>query len=470
MTLYLKYRPQKVSELDLTSVRETLGKILLSKNIPHAFLFSGPKGTGKTSSARILAKALNCEYPKNGEPCGKCDQCLSIAKSSNIDVIEMDAASNRGIDDIRVLRENIKLAPARAKRKIYIIDEAHMLTTEAANALLKTLEEPPAHVVFILATTNPEKLPSTISSRMTMVNFNKATLQEIGNKLQKISKEEEIKIDEKAIELIAQSADGSFRDAVKNLEMLSMQGTEITLELVNKILFQGNTLQIDKIMQFIVDRDSKQILEEIERVAKDGGSMKMYVDQIIGHLHKNLLESITKESSLSLSEISELITNLNNAKSQLSYSPIAQLPLELAILDWLKDKGKKKPEIVETEPQVVPSVPVAQVLEGEQWTQILLNVREKNASIEALLRSSKPMSFDGKTLTLGVYYKFHKERLEAGNNRQTLEDVLHNVYGVNVLVDCVLAQKPNIPVAPKEVVLEEPKKDIAQVAKEIFGA
>ena len=164
MTLYLKYRPQTIEELDLAKVRESLHSIGSSESIPHAFLFSGPRGSGKTSAARILAKLINCENPvktKDGylEPCNKCDQCISINTSRNMDIIELDAASNRGIDDIRQLRERVALVPASAKKKIYILDEAHMLTTEAANALLKTLEEPPDHVLFILATTEPDKIP-----------------------------------------------------------------------------------------------------------------------------------------------------------------------------------------------------------------------------------------------------------------------------------------------------------------------
>src|SRR3990167_6143081 len=184
MTFYLKYRPQTLVDLDSTPVRESLIKIVESKSIPHAFLFSGPKGTGKTSAARILAKIVNCENPPaGGEPCNICDQCISIAKGENLDVIELDAASHRGIDDIRALRDAVKLSPAKAKKKVYIIDEAHMLTTEASNALLKTLEEPPSHVVFILATTNPEKLIETIRSRAVNINFRKATPPELASSL-----------------------------------------------------------------------------------------------------------------------------------------------------------------------------------------------------------------------------------------------------------------------------------------------
>ena len=188
MTLYLKYRPQKISELDLTEVREHLGAILGSgRDLPHAWLFTGPRGTGKTSAARILAKMVN----GNDKDLNK-----EIEMGNCLDVVEIDAASNRGIDEIRELREKIGLAPMRAKFKVYIIDEVHMLTTEAANALLKTLEEPPKHAVFVLCTTDPSKLPETVVSRCTRIAFNKPTIEELGGKLRGVAKGEKVKIKE----------------------------------------------------------------------------------------------------------------------------------------------------------------------------------------------------------------------------------------------------------------------------------
>src|SRR5665213_65939 len=181
MVFYLKYRPQKIKDLDSQEVRERLLKILASDNLPHAFLLTGPKGLGKTSAARIVAKSVNCTNRKKGEaePCGKCEACLSITNGTNMDVIEIDGASNRGIDEMRDLREKIRLAPLSSKKKVYIIDEVHMLTTEAFNALLKTLEEPPAHAIFILCTTEPQKVPATIVSRCLHVSFKSPTKEEM---------------------------------------------------------------------------------------------------------------------------------------------------------------------------------------------------------------------------------------------------------------------------------------------------
>src|SRR3990167_11242532 len=189
MVFYRKYRPQKIEELDSKEVREKLYNVLESSSVPHAFLFTGSKGLGKTSTARIVAKVLNCEKKTKGiEPCNKCEQCVSITNGTNMDILEIDGASNRGIDEIRDLREKVKLSPMSATRKVYIIDEVHMLTQEAFNALLKTLEEPPSHVVFILCTTEPHKVPGTIISRCLRIQFKRATEEELVRSFGKIIK------------------------------------------------------------------------------------------------------------------------------------------------------------------------------------------------------------------------------------------------------------------------------------------
>ena len=254
MTLYLKYRPQSLADLDLDLVREELTKIVASGNIPHALLFAGPKGTGKTSAARIMAKIVNCE--SKNPPCNKCQQCLSIMKGNNIDVIELDAASNRGIDDIRVLRDTVKLAPASSRKKVYIIDEAHMLTTEASNALLKTLEEPPDHVYFILATTNPEKLIDTIKSRTTLIQFTKATTEETKRSLKRIIKKEKfitksvMLIKNEELDQIIKLSEGSFRDAVKLLELYAKD---------SGFLKNVGSFNVDELIKSLFEKNSKDI-------------------------------------------------------------------------------------------------------------------------------------------------------------------------------------------------------------------
>ncbi len=314
MTLYLKYRPQTIDEIDITSVRITLTNILKSGNIPHAFLFAGPRGTGKTSLARILAKAINCEGNSKVTPCGVCEQCKSITNGNNIDVIEMDAASNRGIDDVRALRDIVKLAPANSKAKIYIIDEAHMLTTEASNALLKTLEEPPSHVYFILATTNPEKIIETIKSRTTLVEFTKATREEIKRSLERIIKNEKIKIKTEDVDKIIKISKGSFRDAVKSLE-----------QYVNDESFLNKESEVD--IEIFVENLIKKDLDKLLLDVKKSNNIENLTDEILDRLHQTLVETKSKE-------IIPLIELILTSKEMSKYSPIEELPLEIAIIKW----------------------------------------------------------------------------------------------------------------------------------------
>src|SRR3990167_6546855 len=248
IAFYLKYRPQTLDDLaGQIQIKESLKVAFTSGKLSHAYLFAGPRGTGKTSTARILAKMVNCRKSdvRNQKsdtkiPCNECDVCLSITDGSNLDLIEIDAASNRGIDDIRTLRESIKLAPSGSKKKVYIVDEAHMLTTEAFNALLKTLEEPPLHTLFILATTDPEKIPQTILSRVTRLDFKLASQVEILEALKVVAEGEKIKIEDAALKLIAKKAGGSFRDAVKYLDQLGSLGKEIKVKDAEEALNTGN--------------------------------------------------------------------------------------------------------------------------------------------------------------------------------------------------------------------------------------
>ncbi|MFZ3301680.1 MAG: DNA polymerase III subunit gamma/tau [Microgenomates group bacterium] len=320
MTYYLKYRPQIIEDLDITSVRESLSKIVKSDEIPHALLFAGSKGTGKTSTARILAKIINCTERKDDEPCNKCDSCISVTNGTNMDVIEMDAASNRGIDDVRVLRDAVKLAPSSLKAKVYIIDEAHMLTTEASNALLKTLEEPPSHVYFILATTNPEKLIDTIRSRTTLVQFTKATVEEVKRSLQRIVKSEKLSIKEDSLEMIIKIAKGSFRDAVKLLEQYSKD---------EKFLDNQNIFDIEKFAKLVLAKDADNALLELTTAIKSGVSAENVTLELLTVLQSKLLE----EKSDDLIKLIGLILSVQEYNK---VSPIEELPLELAIIKWCR--------------------------------------------------------------------------------------------------------------------------------------
>ncbi|MEK7168834.1 MAG: DNA polymerase III subunit gamma/tau [Patescibacteria group bacterium] len=322
MTFYLKYRPQTIDDLDTASVRETLSNIIKSGNIPHALLFTGPKGIGKTSTARILAKIINCTSNKAMKPCNNCSSCLSITSGTNMDVIEMDAASNRGIDDVRVLRDVVKLAPSSLRAKVYIIDEAHMLTTEASNALLKTLEEPPAHVYFILATTNPEKLIDTIKSRTILIQFTKATIDETKRSLQRIIKSEKLDIKEENLKKIIKIARGSFRDAVKLLEQYSKD---------ENFLKNQNILDAENFVSILLSKDVDKALSEVASAIKNGVSAENITMELLTVLQVKLLD----EKSDDLIKLIGLILSVQEYNK---VTPIEELPLELAVIKWCNIK------------------------------------------------------------------------------------------------------------------------------------
>ncbi|MDP1710252.1 MAG: DNA polymerase III subunit gamma/tau [bacterium] len=500
-TFYLKYRPKNLDELDLTSVSESLKKIMSSENIPHAFLFAGPKGTGKTSAARILAKIINClakpdpALQDGGIPCNKCQQCTSITNGSNLDVAELDAASHRGIDDIRTLRDAVKLAPASGKKKIYIIDEAHMLTTEASNALLKTLEEPPAHVVFILATTNPEKLIDTIRSRTTFIPFKKATVAEIVRSLKRVVVGEKLKISDEALSVIADFADGAFRDAIKVLEQSISSGVALTKEALEESLLSKKLFDIDGFIKLLIKRDKEKLLTQIETFTQNGVSAEIFLTALISQLHTELLgkSGIGTESFKELSEpdLIRLIDLFTESSNNISNSPIEVLPLELAVVKFCGGNGSakyddrdgksenedrsRKMEAGEEKTKVQTSdiSSLTSSINDDVWKSILTSVRPINASIEALLRAAKPIAYDGKTLTLGVYYKFHKERLEDSTHRRVLEDVITKILNGPTKIICTLTEPPAKKVVEeaevKPVLTEGEDRDIIKVAEEIFG-
>jgi DNA polymerase-3 subunit gamma/tau len=493
MTFYLKYRPQKIDELDIVEVRESLTRIVASGRVPHAFLFSGPKGTGKTSAARIIAKIVNCE--SKARPCNKCLQCTQINKGSNIDVIELDAASHRGIDDVRLLRDAVKLSPAKASRKVYIIDEVHMLTLEASNALLKTLEEPPEHVIFILATTNPEKLIETIRSRTTNIAFRKAAPDEIVRSLSRVVRGEKMKIKEEALKEIAAASGGSFRDAVKILEQLALEKRKLDPKSVSEFLFQRKDIDIGELIGLLISKNTKAALIEVERILGRGVSMSNLSESLLSGFRESLLGKMGIGTD-SLKELSKedtltLIKLLSRAAGETKGALLEQLPLEIAIVEWC-ESSSATPRIIipgpkEIAPEVEPEAPVksspapqvsfkssSKEISEDVWKTILATVKPLNTSIEALLRAARPVGYDGKVLTLGVYYRFHKERLEETSHRRILEDVASGVMGAPVRVVCTLTEppakvEPKAVVEEKTVLTEGGDEDIIKIAEEIFG-
>lgn len=339
---YLKYRPHTIEELDNTTPRETIHSILKSKDLPHAFLFIGHKGTGKTSTARIFAKSVNClsnAYAGKGdsiEPCNSCVNCKSIDKSSFSDVTEMDAASNRGINEVKELIRETSLMPMAGKYRVYIIDEAHMITNDGFNALLKTLEEPPETVIFILATTNLEKVPKTIVSRCVLVQFGSAKIEEIVHMLKRIKRAEKLDISDEALSVIANHCDLSFRDGAKILEEIVLSGKLDVPSITMRVGIRSKVT----LHESIRERSSLKSLQWIKEFVGSGGNMSILIEELLSDLQNHLLVlnniSGTQESILSynMKETIILMKLLHDAYGQLKMSPIPSVPLEVALLEY----------------------------------------------------------------------------------------------------------------------------------------
>lgn len=355
LSLYRKYRPQTFSDvIGQKHIVQTLSNSITSGRIGHAYLFTGPRGTGKTTLARILAKAINCSKPNGANPCLKCENCKNIADGKSLDIFEIDAASNTGVDNIRELRENVKFPPTSAKYKVYIIDEVHMLSAGAFNALLKTLEEPPAHVIFILATTEIHKVPETIISRCQRYDFVRLSVESIVKKLSAIAASEKVKIEKDALEMIAIAAEGGMRDAESLLsQIMSLEDKNITAKEVEEILGTTERQLLEPLAGFILEKKTTEALELMNKISQDGYNLDVFNKSFLNYLRQAMLTSVdekltklfsyelTREQIKSLEEQSKkysakdflfIIQCFAEIQGKIKSSFIPQLPLEMAVI------------------------------------------------------------------------------------------------------------------------------------------
>jgi len=369
LVLYRKYRPQTFGDIiGQEHIVKTLSNAVSSGLITHAYLFSGPRGSGKTTIARLLAKAINCQDLRGSDPCNKCSSCLEITGNRTLDLLEIDAASHRGIDEIRELIEGIKFVPAKLKYKVFIIDEAHQLTKEAFNALLKTLEEPPDHAIFILATTEIHKMIPTIVSRCQRFDFRKLTLPEIVKRLEFICKKEKVRLEKPALELIALNSGGSLRDAEGLLgQALTFANSkkEIKAEEIKDLLGLVGIDSVSKFTDFLCQKKAKEAINFLNETLEKGLDPQEFGKSLINYLRQalvlkitgpgqeenSLITGLTKEELVKLgkqsavlkeSELQKMLNLFLEAQNKMKYSPIPQLPLELAIIEAISLTDNQK--------------------------------------------------------------------------------------------------------------------------------
>jgi DNA polymerase-3 subunit gamma/tau len=504
---YRKWRPQTLAEVvGQEQVTQTLSNALKSGRVSHAYLFYGPRGTGKTSTGRILAKAVNCLNGGQDEPCNSCEMCQAITEGRALDVIEVDAASNRGIDEIRDLREKVNYAPNQARYKVYIIDEVHMLTKEASNALLKTLEEPPPQVIFILATTEIHKVLPTIMSRCQRFDFRRISQADVVAKLTSICDAEGIKIEPEGLQLIARSATGSLRDAENLLEQLTTYyGTEIGLHQVQAILGITGDERAKELVRHMVDNDVAAGVSTINSVNSDGLDLRQFNREVVAHLRQLLLIKTGSEEAVDLTtediaELKELAAKATLAQIlkaiklfgqlEIGFDNYSTLPLELALVDCTQapeekkespavqppppvkeappPKAKKqaaKPKSAEVPKDTPQEVPKAEPPKAENipttppelhseierlrlnWRQVIEQAPEsfKRTPAIAILRSAgvKPVAIEDNTVVLAFRYPIHKEKMETAENQQVAREIISNFLGHACQVRCVHEPEDN---------------------------
>jgi DNA polymerase-3 subunit gamma/tau len=488
--LYRQWRAKTFQEIvGQDHVIRTLQNALYAGRIAHAYLFAGPRGTGKTSTARVLAKAVNClaEDPR-ARPDNLCPICLAINEGRLLDLIEIDAASNRGIDEIRDLRDKVHFAPAEARYKVYVIDEVHMLTNEAFNALLKTLEEPPPHVIFILATTDPQRVPATVLSRCQRFDFRRISHRDIVAHLTRILKSLGQEAEPAALDEIARAATGSLRDAISLLDQLLASGEgKITLQQVHDLLGLVPDEAVQQLVEHLSERRTAAGLILINRMAEEGADLRQFARQVVGYLRGLILLKMTEGEAIlnlpvetvtamrqqalrwSVPDLVRAVQSFNQAANDLRANFQAQLPLELAFLQATLSGETTVARPAEEPPRRVASTPAPQAKPPaaeasapppapaptatarqtpndallkqaqEKWKVILSEVRNQSKPAEGYLRSSRgPVSAEGQVLVIGFRNRFAKECLEDPKQKEIVEAVLSRVLGKETRLRCQL--------------------------------
>jgi DNA polymerase-3 subunit gamma/tau len=496
--LYNKWRPRAWEEVvGQSHVVETLKNAIRSERVGHAYLMAGPRGTGKTTTARLLAKAVNCTAPQLADrPCDQCECCQAVNEGRFLDLIEIDAASNTSVDDIRELREKINFLPSMGNFKVYIIDEVHMLSTAAFNALLKTLEEPPAHAIFILATTEIHKIPATVLSRCQRHEFRRIPVSDIVDRLALLCQKESIQASTEALTLIARQATGAMRDAISLLDMLASTGEMVTLEQAQVVLGTATSQRVIDLSEAICARNAGAALDEIHAALDTGTDPRQFARQMVDYLRGLLLVKLGSPGSLDASKealsamtnqaakfdtahLLDVIRMFNSAANDLRSGWQPGLSLELAAAEavgWSQQvapaapvaspstghkpsalivqpihnptEGKpadSKPQTSSPPEQVVPPTPpeggVTLALVQQNWMKVRAVIKRDHPQLEALLNSTTSMIIRDGVLILGFASDVLKSKMETEENLDLTRQAVQQVLGTDLPIACTVLGK-----------------------------
>lgn len=532
--LYRAFRPQKFSDVvGQHHVTKTLQNAIMRNKESHAYLFSGPRGTGKTSIAKVFAKALNCQYEMDGEPCNECELCMSITDGSANDVIEIDAASNNGVDEIRNIRDKVKYAPAEAEFKVYIIDEVHMLTTGAFNALLKTLEEPPAHAIFILATTEPHKIPATIISRTQRFDFKSLDIEEITERLEFVAEKENTAYDKEAFSYIARIAEGGMRDALSIMDqVIAFSGDEITMQ--DAVMITGGIERDDlnEWMKFIEQKDSEAAFKKFHQLIDEGKDPTRLIHELVYFIRDIILMKhsgeILEETAFVHVEdelLYKMVDVLNDAMVSMRFSVNVSVHLEIVIVKLIRvldapvpaaaGGGASSEEIAELKAQLkhleqkiaagaavkektkrpAPSrsrqgfsvEKIERVLNTankedlvklkDGWPGVYQYIEEKGLqSLRALIKDSVPVAASDTHVLIKFDNDVHSELInQNAEKKEELENLIATIIGKKVQVVGVpdsswqQVRQNYIDSHRNDIQQKQPKEKSSDVAKKMFG-
>ncbi|MDD5730804.1 MAG: DNA polymerase III subunit gamma/tau [Candidatus Omnitrophica bacterium] len=505
IVLALKWRPKNFDEIvGQDHIVSTLKNAILKDRLAHAYLFSGPRGVGKTSTARILAKALNCKEGPTVTPCGVCPSCVQITKGQSLDVVEIDGASNRGIDEIRALRENVKFSPTQGKFKVYIIDEVHQITSEGFNALLKTLEEPPPFVKFIFATTHPHKVMPTILSRCQRLDFRRVTVLEIISQLEKIIKAEDIKVDKDVLFAVAKASDGSLRDAESILDQLvSFSRDKVSLEDITSMLGLVEQASFFEVTDAIIKKDAKTAVTLFNKIIDEGKDVSTFLSGLIEHfrnlmiakvaqadselidLPQEMCQALLKQSqSLTLEEIFNAFNILVNTQEMARFLESVRIPLEISLVRLSQNKKEeavRKPEALRQQPPLpaksyhparpaqplpspaannkpAPEAPKNEIAAPDNnepknpitldivkggWQSLISNLGNVKMSVATFLTEGNPIEVQNNCLVVSFPKNclLHKESLERKDNKIIIEKSMSELFDRRIKINFILTEE-----------------------------